>query len=137
MFMAISEDKIKKIKKLMIELGIYEKDLIEKFILGSGRGGQKIQKTSSCVYLKHIPTGIEVKCQKDRSREVNRYIARNTLCEAYKAMILKEKSKKQRLIEKIRRQKKRKTRKQKQKMIEDKRRLSQKKTLRKPPKEDL
>jgi len=134
--MAISEDKIKKIKKLMQELGIKEKDLVEKFILGSGRGGQKIQKTSSCVYLKHIPSGIEIKCQKDRSRAVNRYLARNMLCEAYKAKILKEKSEKQKLIEKIRRQKKRKTRKQKQKMIEDKRRLSQKKSLRKPPKDE-
>src|SRR6185436_10588305 len=46
-------------------LGIHESDLIEKFILGSGKGGQKVNKTSSCVYLKHIPTGIEVKCQQD------------------------------------------------------------------------
>jgi len=133
--MPISEDKIKKIKSLMKELGIKEKDLIEKFILGSGRGGQKIQKTSSCVYLKHIPTGIEVKCHKDRSREVNRFVARQILCQAYKAKILKEKTEKQKLIEKIRRQKKRKTRKQKQKMIEDKRHLSKKKSLRKPPDE--
>lgn len=60
---------------------IFEKDLEERFILGSGSGGQKINKTSSCVYLKHLPTGIEVTTQDSRSREKNREIARNRLCQ--------------------------------------------------------
>jgi len=67
----------------MKQLGIDEDDLIEKFILGSGKGGQKVNKTSSCVYLKHLPTGIEVKCQQGRSRELNRYVARYELCEKF------------------------------------------------------
>src|SRR5262245_2265140 len=58
---------------------IQESDLQEKFIVGSGPGGQNLQKTASCVWLKHLPTGIEVKCQKSRSREENRRIAREIL----------------------------------------------------------
>jgi len=85
------------------------------------------------VYLKHIPTGIIVKCQKDRSREMNRFIARRRLCERFEEKILKIQTEKQKLIEKIRRQKKRRTRKQKEKMLEEKRQRSEKKTLRKPP----
>lgn len=67
----------------MEALGILEEDLEERFVLGSGSGGQKINKTSSCVYLKHLPTGREVNCQETRSREKNREIARIRLCEFF------------------------------------------------------
>ncbi len=67
----------------MERLGILEEDLEERFVLGSGSGGQKINKTSSCVYLKHLPTGREVSCQESRSREKNREIARVRLCEQF------------------------------------------------------
>ncbi len=67
----------------MEALGILEEDLEERFVLGSGSGGQKINKTSSCVYLKHLPTGREVSCQETRSREKNREIARVRLCEFF------------------------------------------------------
>lgn len=117
----------------MERLGIKEADLIEKFILGSGSGGQKINKTSSCVYLKHVPSGIEVKCQRDRSRELNRYYARQELCEKLEERLFKEKSEKQKEFEKIRRQKRRRSRKQKEKMVAEKRQLSSKKSLRRPP----
>jgi protein subunit release factor B len=131
--MAVSKEKLEDLRLRMERLEIREEDLIEKFVLGSGSGGQKINKTSSCVYLKHAPSGVEVKCQKDRSREMNRFYARRDLCEKLEELLFKEKSEKQQLIEKIRRQKRRKTRKQKQKMIEDKRVRSEKKSLRKPP----
>jgi protein subunit release factor B len=134
--MVVRKEKVDDLARRMESLGIKDEDLIEKFILGSGSGGQKINKTSSCVYLKHIPTGIEVKCQKDRSRELNRYLARKDLCDKIEERVLDIKSKKQHEIEKIRRQKKRKTRKQKLKMIDDKRTLSAKKTLRKSPSSD-
>jgi len=65
----------------MERLQIREADLVEKFVQGSGPGGQKINKTSSCVYLRHIPTGYDVQCQEGRSRERNREIARERLCE--------------------------------------------------------
>jgi len=76
---AVSEEKNKWLCEKMDTLGIYEKDIIEKFVRSSGRGGQKVNKTSTCVYLKHIPTGIEVKCMKDRSQSVNRFLARRVL----------------------------------------------------------
>lgn len=128
--MGITKEKEETIQREMQELGIHEEDLVEKFILGSGRGGQNLQKTSSCVYLKHIPTGIEVKCQQDRSQAVNRLLARRLLCEAIKEKVHKEKSKKQQEIEKIRRQKRRRSRKQKQKMLEGKKQHGEKKALR-------
>jgi len=122
------------LKRKMQKLNIKEEDLIEKFILGSGRGGQKIQKTHSCVYLKHIPTGIEVKCQKERSRDLNRYYARKELCKKIDEKLFKEESETQKKIFKIRKQKKRRSKKAKLKMLEEKKKLSVKKQLRKPVK---
>jgi protein subunit release factor B len=124
-------DKEQQLRDLMERLGVRESDLIEKFILGSGSGGQKINKTSSCVYLKHIPTGIEVKCQRDRSRELNRLLARRELCEKMEELLFKEKSKRQQAMEKIRRQKRRRSRKSKEKMLANKKHRSEIKKLRK------
>ncbi|KAK4138740.1 hypothetical protein BT67DRAFT_438052 [Trichocladium antarcticum] len=56
-----------------------ESDLEESFLKGSGPGGQKINKTSSAVQIKHIPTGIVIKSQATRSRSENRKIARSLL----------------------------------------------------------
>lgn len=127
----ISTEKQLELQERMERLGIREDDLIEKFILGSGKGGQKINKTSSCVYLKHLPSGIEIKCQKERSRELNRFYARRDLCEKIEYSLFKEKSEKQKEIAKIRRQKKRRSRKTQVKLIEQKRQRSYIKSLRK------
>jgi len=78
---AVSEEKNKWLTERMKTLGIHEEDLTEKFVRSSGKGGQKVNKTSTCVYLKHIPTGIEVKCMKDRSQSINRFLARRELIE--------------------------------------------------------
>lgn len=117
----------------MLKLGITDDNLMEKFIQGSGSGGQKINKTASCVYLKHLPTGIEVKCQQQRSRELNRFLARRELCERLEEMRDGKKSARQQAIEKIRRQKRRRSRRAKNRMLDDKAKHSQKKNLRKPP----
>ncbi len=129
----ITKEKWLQIQAKMEELSLFESDLIEKFILGSGKGGQKINKTSSCVYLKHIPTGIEIKCQKERSQEMNRFFARKELCNKVEEIIFQKKSEKQQEQEKIRRQKKRRSRKSKEKILVNKKNLSEKKSLRKPP----
>lgn len=126
----LMKHKEEQLLELMAKMGIKEDDLIEKFILGSGSGGQKINKTSSCVYIKHIPTGIEVKCQWDRSRELNRFFARRELCEKIQTLRGEEKSKKQQAAEKIRRQKRRRSRRSKEKMLEQKHKQSEKKNLR-------
>lgn len=116
----LKQEKWDELRRKMEELGLKEDDLIEKFILGSGRGGQNLQKTSSCVYLKHIPTGLEVKCQRDRSRELNRYYARKELCEKIQTEILKIKTEKIQLIEKKRRQKRKRSKRAQQKVLENK-----------------
>lgn len=128
-------DKWEELSARMQRLGIHEGDLIEKFILGSGSGGQKINKTSSCVYLKHVPTGLEVKCQSTRSRDLNRLYARRDLCEKLEERLFKEKSAKQKGIEKVRRQKRRRSRRSKEKMLAGKKIQSTKKELRRPPSE--
>jgi protein subunit release factor B len=117
----------------MKELGIHEEDLVEKFVLGSGRGGQNLQKTSSCVYLRHIPTGIEIKCQQDRSRDMNRYFARQSLCEKIETQILKIKTDKVQQLEKKRRQKRKRSKRAQQKVLEGKKRRGDVKQLRGPP----
>jgi protein subunit release factor B len=131
--MTVSKEKEAELFDRMEKLGIKEEDFIEKFILGSGSGGQKINKTSSCVYLKHLPTGMEVKCQRDRSRTMNRFLARRELCEKLETQLSDEKSKKEKAFEKIRRQKRRRSRRAKEKMLADKQKHSQKKNLRQPP----
>ena len=117
----------------MVQLNLNETDLIEKFIVGSGKGGQKLHKTASTVYLKHIPSGLEIKCQDSRSREDNRYFSRARLCEKLHAIISDEKSKQQQKVEKIKRQKKRRTRRVKQKILDEKSKQGQLKVLRKKP----
>lgn len=129
----IRKDKWDKIINWMTELQIHDQDLIEKFIVGSGKGGQKLHKTASVVYLKHLPSGIEIKCQESRSREDNRYFARLRLCEKLHAMLRDEKTKAQQKIEKLKRQKKRRTRRSKQKMLDEKSKHGQAKILRKKP----
>lgn len=108
--MAVSDKKKDYLEKRMQLLGIKEEDLEEKFILSSGKGGQKVQKTASCVYLKHKPSNLEVKCGADRSREINRYKARNLLCDKLEEMTSPKSSKRFKAAEKIRKQKKRRKR---------------------------
>lgn len=126
----LSKEKIDALHERMHQLGVTEEDLIEKFILGSGRGGQKINKTSSCVYIKHLPTGIEIKCQQGRSREMNRYYARKELCQRLEEKDEQIVSERQMAAEKIRRQKRRRSRRSKEKMLADKKHHAAKKQQR-------
>lgn len=114
----VSLEKAKALEEKMERLGIKESDILEKFIRSQGHGGQKVNKTSTCVYLKHIPTGIEVKCQKERSQSLNRFYARRILTEKIEEMILGQESERQQQIEKIRRQKKRRSKKAKEKVLQ-------------------
>lgn len=132
----LSPEKQAALDARLAALGIAEDDLLEKFILGSGSGGQKINKTSSCVYLKHLPTGIEIKCQANRSRELNRYQARKELCDKLDEIRLGKASARQQEMEKLRRQKRRRSRRSKQRSVADKRLLSVKKNLRRSPGRD-
>jgi len=83
---AVSEEKNRWLRHKMAELGIREEDIDEKFLRSSGKGGQHVNKTSTCVYLKHRPSGIEVKCMQERSQSVNRFLARRELAERIEAL---------------------------------------------------
>ena len=114
----------------MQRLGIREADLVEKFINGGGKGGQKINKAASCVYLKHLPTGIEVKCQAERSQILNRFLARRILAEKIEQKVLGDESIQVQEIEKIRRQKRKRSARAKRKMLDAKKAHAEIKLLR-------
>ncbi len=132
MLFKISLKKQKKLEERMQKLGVFEKDIVEKFIRSSGKGGQKVNKTSTCVYLKHIPSGIEIKCQKERMQSLNRFLARRILVDKIESIILGKESAQQQQIEKIRRQKRRRSKKAKEKVLKLKKMQSEKKKLRAP-----
>lgn len=131
----ITQEKWEKLYERMAALGIREEDLAENFIRGSGSGGQKINKTSSCVQLRHAPSGIEIKCQSSRLQGSNRFFARRELCDKLEEKILGIKSQKKQEQEKIRRQKRRRSRRAKNKMLDDKTKQGEKKALRRPLRE--
>ena len=114
----------------MRRFSIWESDLEEHFIRSRGPGGQNVNKTSTGVYLKHLPTGIEVKAFSERSQPLNRYAARKILANKIETMILGRKSEERKRIEKIRRQKRKRSKRAKEKMLRDKKMQSEKKALR-------
>lgn len=126
----ITPAKERALQERMKRLGISEDDIRETFIRSSGPGGQKVNKTSSGVYLVHLPTGLSVKCQQSRSQVVNRFLARRLLADRIeriqKGVVEAERMR----VEKIRRQKKRRSRRAKEKILQEKHLKSEKKTLR-------
>ncbi len=132
----ITQEKWEKLQVRMDKLNISEADLSEHFIRASGKGGQKVNKTSSCVHLVHKPSGVETKCKQSRLQGSNRFFARRDLCDKLEAKLLGIKSKKRQEQEKIRRQKRRRSRRAKNKMLDAKSRQGEKKALRRSVKED-
>ena len=106
----VTEQKQQELTQRMEACNLRESDLIETFVRASGPGGQRVNKTSTCVQLKHRPSGIEVKMQKTRSQALNRFYARRRMCEQLEARQLGEKSPLHIKQEKIRKQKQRRQR---------------------------
>ena len=131
--MNISPEKELALRQRMERLGVLESDLRETFIRSSGPGGQKVNKTSSCVFLVHVPTGLSVKCQQERSQALNRFRARRILLDRIEkiqtGIVAAEKAR----VDKLRRQKQRRTRRAKEKMLEQKHLQGEKKALRGRP----
>ena len=128
--MTISQEKEAALRQRMERLGVREEEFRETFIRSSGPGGQKVNKTSSCVHLVHLPTGLTVKCQQERSQTLNRFLARRLLLDRIERLKTGLVSAERMRVEKIRRQKRRRSRKAKEKILEAKHLQSEKKTFR-------
>jgi peptide chain release factor len=126
----VSPEKQRLLLERMQGLGVREQDIAEQFVRSSGAGGQKVNKTSTCVVLHHRPTGIRVKCQTERSQALNRFLARRILLDKIDAKLRGERTAEAQEIARIRRQKRKRSRRAKLKLLADKRRQSEKKSLR-------
>ncbi|MBP8980218.1 MAG: peptide chain release factor-like protein [Syntrophobacterales bacterium] len=131
--MIVSPEKEAALAARMEALGVSEDDLRETFVRSSGPGGQKVNKTSSCVHLVHLPTGLAVKCQQERSQALNRFLARRLLLDRIerlrKGLVEAEKARR----EKIRRQKRKRSQRAKEKILQDKHRQAERKAARMKP----
>ena len=120
----VSPHKAQMLREKMERLGVREEEIREQFTRSGGPGGQHVNKTSTCVILVHEPTGISVRCQEERSQALNRFLARRMLLDRIEARQKGVASAKQSEIEKIHRQKRRRSRRSRQRSVEDKRRRS-------------
>lgn len=126
----VSEGKEAQMLQRMAELGVREEEIEETFVRSSGRGGQNVNKTSTAVMLVHLPTGLRVRCQTERSQGLNRYLARRMLLDKIERRQRGFVEAERERIEKIRRQKRKRSRRAKERMLEAKARQSVKKQLR-------
>ena len=116
----------------MAALGLRVEDLDELFVRSGGTGGQNVNKVATCVMLVHRPSGLQVKCQEQRSQAMNRFLARRLLCEKLDTKLRGAASAAEQARERIRRQKRRRSRRAKEKMLEGKRARSATKAARRP-----
>ncbi len=125
--MPLSGDRARALEERLARLGVRPEDLEESFVHSGGKGGQNVNKVATCVVLVHRPTGIAVKCQRERTQGANRLIARQLLADKIEERKLGAASKRQQEAEKVRRQKRRRSRRAKARMLDDKRAHSEKK----------
>jgi peptide chain release factor len=118
--MPISSAKLEALAERLRALGIRDQDLDETFVHAGGKGGQNVNKVATCVVLVHRPSGTMVKCQRERTQGLNRYYARVILADRIERRLLGEASAEAQRVERIRRQKRRRSRKAKEKILRDK-----------------
>ncbi len=132
----VSSAKAQALLDRMDELGIREEDLEESFVRSGGKGGQHVNKVSTAVVLVHLPTGTSVKCQQERTQALNRYRARQILCDKIERALRGAASAEAQRIARLQRQKRRRSRRAKEKILADKRARSETKALRAPVTEE-
>ena len=125
--MPLGGDKARALEERLAKLGVRPEDLEETFVHSGGKGGQNVNKVATCVVLVHRPTGMAVKCQRERTQGANRLVARRMLADKLEERLLGAASKRQQEAEKIRRQKRRRSRRAKNRMLADKHATSEKK----------
>src|SRR3954464_6739678 len=126
----VGTDKEAQLAQRMAELGVRNSDIEESFVRSGGHGGQNVNKTSTCVMLLHRPSGVQVKCQETRQQGLNRFIARRLLLDKIEEKQNGFVAAKRSEMEKIRRQKRKRSRRAKERMLADKSRRSEKKQFR-------
>ncbi len=132
----VSSEKAAALERRLAGLGIREQDLQESFVASGGKGGQNVNKVATCVVLLHGPSGTQIKCQKARTQGLNRYLARQLLADRIESAKLGAKAAREQEMEKIRRQKRRRSRRAKARMLDDKNAVGKKKALRASPRRD-
>jgi protein subunit release factor B len=132
----VSADKVRELQERLARLGIRDEDLEEQFVRSGGKGGQNVNKVATCVVLVHLPSGMRIKCQQERSQGLNRYLARKLLADKIEAERLGKQSEQEQAFERIRRQKRRRSRRAKARMLADKHARSAVKQGRAPVKDD-
>lgn len=128
----VTMEKEAALARRMTALGVRESDIEESFVRSGGHGGQNVNKTSTCVMLLHRPTGLQVKCQATRQQGLNRFIARRLLLDKIEERQTGFVAARRAEIEKIRRQKRKRSRRAKERMLADKSHHAEKKAGRRP-----
>jgi protein subunit release factor B len=126
----VSPAKARALVERFERLGIREEDLDEAFVRSRGKGGQNVNKVSTCVMLTHRPTGTAVRCERERSQALNRYRARQLLADKIEQAVLGKQSEEAQRVARLRRQKRRRSRRAKEKMLAAKHARAEIKALR-------
>jgi protein subunit release factor B len=128
----VRSEKWKALEQRLLKVGIREQDLEEQFVRSGGRGGQNVNKVATCVILTHRPSGLKVRCEEERTQGLNRFLARRRLADKMEEKLLGEASRKRQEIEKIRRQKRKRSKRAKEKILQAKHHRAEVKEKRKP-----
>jgi protein subunit release factor B len=128
----VSTERENELEQRMAALGVRESEIEESFVRSGGHGGQNVNKTATCVMLLHRPTRLQVKCQATRHQGLNRFVARRLLLDKIEAqqkgLVAAERAQ----VEKIRRQKRKRSARVQQTVLANKAHHAAKKAARRP-----